>query len=362
MEAWLIDTDFVNYWTASRLVLDGQVLDLFADHATYFRHLTALVGPDAQWRNWSYPPHFLLAIWPLGLLGYLPALAAFLAVTLVAWLLALRAFLGQAWPGPALGTVILAPAVADNLYHAQNGFLTGALMLGGLALRMKRPVLAGVLFGCLTVKPQLGVLLPLLLLVERRCLVIAAAGLTTAALVALSGLLFGWESWHGYLTQTLPYQSRVMTEFSGPYLGMMPTVFGGLRAVNIAPDLALAVHGAVALVALGLAIAALWRCQDAGLRAAVTVMATLVVTPYWLTYDFTVGAAALTLACSWNTGPGAAEARRRGLLVLAALVPVIAVPLWTTGWPVAVLLVLLGFAVVLRTAALPAARLPAAQR
>ena len=29
MEAWLIDTDFVNYWTASRLVLDGQVLDLF---------------------------------------------------------------------------------------------------------------------------------------------------------------------------------------------------------------------------------------------------------------------------------------------------------------------------------------------
>lgn len=358
MDAWLIDKDFANYWTASRLLLDGQVLDLFADHARYFRHLTAQFGPDYQWRNWSYPPHYLLAIWPLGLVGYFPALIGFLSVTLVAYALALRAFVGGAWPGLALGGVIVAPAVWDNLYHAQNGFLTGALMLGGLALRSRRPVLAGVLFGCLTIKPQLGLLLPLLLVLERRWLVIAVATVTTGSLVVLSGVLFGWESWHGYLTQTLPYQSRVMTEFTGPFLGMMPTAFGALRSSGLDPNLALAVQAVVAAPALVVAVFALRRCQDDRLRASVLLMATLVVTPYWLSYDYTIAAAAMAVACGWNSGTTLSEARRRGLIVLAAFAPVVALPLWSLGLPLAVLLVLLGFGLVAHTAIQPMLRHP----
>jgi hypothetical protein len=353
MEAWLIDKDFANYWTAARLLLSGQVLDLFADHASYFRHLTAQFGPDYQWRNWSYPPHYLLAIWPLGLMGYIPALAAFLTVTLLAYLLALRAFVGRAWPGLALSGLILAPAVLHNLHNAQNGFLTGALMLGGLALRTNRPVLAGVLIGCLTIKPQLGVLLPLLLLFERRWLVIAVAALTTLALVGLSAALFGWETWHGYLTQTVPYQSRVMTEFSGLFLGMMPTVFGTLRVLGIDPDLAIIVHGAAAGVALVVAARVLWRCEDARLRAAITIMTTLVITPYWLTYDYTIAAGALLLTCGLSTGSTGVADRRDSLMVLAALVPIVAIPSWSAGLPLAPLLVLLGFGVVLWIAARP---------
>ncbi len=51
MVEWLTHTDFVNYWTASRLVLDGQVLDLFTDQPAYFRHLTEQFGPDYTWRD-----------------------------------------------------------------------------------------------------------------------------------------------------------------------------------------------------------------------------------------------------------------------------------------------------------------------
>jgi arabinofuranan 3-O-arabinosyltransferase len=346
---WLVDKDFANYWIAARLVLGGQVLDLFADHATYFRHLTTAFGPDYQWRNWSYPPHYLLAIWPLGLFGYVPALIGFLAVTLAAYGLALRAFLGRL-PIRVAAALILGPAVYDNIQHAQNGFLTAALMLGALALRLRRPVLAGVLFGCLTVKPQLGVLIPLLLLVERQWLVIGSAALTTVALVALSAALFGWEAWLGYLTETLPYQSQVMTSLEGVFPGMMPTVFGALRVLQVDPDTALAVHGVVAALAVVAAGWVLWRCQDAGLRAAVTLMATLVVVPYWLTYDYTIAAAALLLVHQSITGSDPASVLRRRLLVVAAVTPLAAIPLWMAGAPLTPLLVLLGFGLVLKSA------------
>lgn len=350
MEAWLIDKDFTNYWTAARLLLNGQVLDLFADHATYFRHLTDLFGPGTHWRNWSYPPHYLLAIWPLGFFGYGTAMAGFLGLTLVAYLMALRAFVGPLTTSLAVATAIVLPSVFDNIYHAQNGFLSAALLLGGLALRMERPVLAGVLIGCLTIKPQLGVLLPLLLLIERRWLVIASAALTTAGLVVLSGVLFGWESWHGYVTQTLPYQSRVMTDFTGIFLGMMPTVFGALRVLEFGPQVALAVHAAVAVPVIGLAGWALWRCEDAGLRAALAIITTLVAVPYWLSYDYGIAAAALLLTCNRAEATGVVLWRWRGLLLLAAFMPTLAIPLWLFNAPLTPGLVLLGFALVLQSA------------
>jgi arabinofuranan 3-O-arabinosyltransferase len=350
METWLIDQDFANCWTAARLVLDGHALDLFADHATYFRHLTDTFGPDYPWRNWSYPPHFLLAIWPVGFLGYVPALVVFLAVTLMAYGLALRAFVGRLSTGIVAPALILGPAIMDNIYHAQNGFLTGALMLGGLALRTERPVLAGVLFGCLTIKPQLGLLIPLLLLAERQWRVIASAALTTAALVGLSGAVFGWEAWHGYLAQTLPYQSRVMTEFTGIFLGMMPTVFGALRSLHVEPDIALAAHGAVAVVALFAAGWTLWLRQDPGQRAAVTIMATLVVAPYWLSYDYSIAAAALLLSYQATEHAGTGVARGQSLLLISAFSPLVAIPLWMVGLPLTPLLILIGFWAVLQTA------------
>ena len=46
------------------------------------------------------------------------------------------------------------------------------------------------LFGILTIKPQIGMLLPVILLLERRWLTIASAVVTTAILVVLTSMLF----------------------------------------------------------------------------------------------------------------------------------------------------------------------------
>ena len=69
--------------------------------------------------------------------------------------------------------------------------------MGALALRRTRPVTAGILLGCLTFKPQLGILFPFLLLFERNWTMIASAALTAAALadaqLLRSELTLGWD-------------------------------------------------------------------------------------------------------------------------------------------------------------------------
>jgi hypothetical protein len=61
--------DFANYWIAGKLILGGETADLFGPQPQYFRHLTDAFGRDYPWHNWSYPPHYLLFLWPLGWLA-----------------------------------------------------------------------------------------------------------------------------------------------------------------------------------------------------------------------------------------------------------------------------------------------------
>src|SRR5690349_3156148 len=69
--------DFSNYWQAARLTLEGTQQILF-EPAQYEAYLLAEFGQGVQLLAWSYPPHFLLFIWPLGYLPFAAALAIFL--------------------------------------------------------------------------------------------------------------------------------------------------------------------------------------------------------------------------------------------------------------------------------------------
>lgn len=335
---WLINKDFANYWIAARLVLDGSVQDLFADHATYFRHMQAAFGQDYPWHNWSYPPHYLLLIWPLGLISYLPAMGLFLASTLCLYLLALHAFLRACAPAASvsrLAAIAVLPFLLSNLEHAQNGYLTGSLFLAGLAFRREHPWGAGLCFALLTIKPQLGLILPFLLLAERNYRCILSTLLWTTALIALSALIFGPATWQGYLTETLSYQSTVMTQGTGYFLGMMPSVFGSLRGLGTGSSTALTVHLLLAVPVFAATLFALWRGSDPGQRAILTLTATFLVTPYWLVYDF--GPVAGGLALFILSRP----ARESSVAAVACLIPLMSVPLIAAGLPLAPLMLLL---------------------
>ncbi len=315
--AWS-NRDFANYWIAARMALAGDVTDLFAPQPVYFSHMSAVFGPDYPWHNWSYPPHYLLTVLPVGLLGYKPALVAYLLGTFLILCGSIRLLAPQADHRQFL---LLMPAIVANALAAQNGFFTAALLLCGLAARYERPVLAGVCFGLLTIKPQLGVLLPLLLVFERRWMVFATAAATTLLLVAISVAVFGLSSWRGYLDHVVPYQTSVMREGTGIFLHMMPSMFGSMRSLGFPADPALAAHLPLAVAALGLWIFSLRRLQASGSRAASTVFATFVVVPYTLSYDLVALAA---VAALWPFAGGRpARGALAFFLAAVAVVPIV---------------------------------------
>lgn len=278
------NADFANYWIAAKLVLQGQTPDLFNGHNTYFAHMQAVFGVDYPWHSWSYPPHYLLLIAPFGFVDYLPAAVFFMSTTLLLFLHSLwrTAHDANSWPI----VIWLLPATLCNLILMQNGFLTAALLLYGLSLRNSHPVIAGIAIGILTVKPQLGFLLPILLCFERRWLVILSAALTALAMAGTSTLLFGIESWTGYLAKTLPYQGLVMFHVEGAFPHMIPSFFGSLRSLGLTePEAALRLHVLLAIPILALYLWSLARLRTSQARSMSTVFATFLITPYSVSYD-----------------------------------------------------------------------------
>jgi hypothetical protein len=282
----LVDRDFANYWVAGQMVASGDYLELFSQD-TYFPRLQALFGADYQIRNWGYPPHYLLLISPLGLVGYKTGFVSFLGITLVVFIVAALVFRRAYAPRSDLRVLSLAlfGFVLMMLVTAQNGFLTAAALLFGLAWMRSRPLAAGLAFAVLTVKPQLGLLVPLLLVFDRNWRTFLSATACTTALVGLSVLSFGIESWLAYLTETLAYQRSVMTDWYGIFLRMMPTVFGSVRTLGFSPETAANAQLPVTIAAAGVVLWLLHREGDPLRRALTLTCGTFLLTPYAFNYD-----------------------------------------------------------------------------
>lgn len=308
-----IGRDFVNYWAAGAAVFDGALMQIF-DASLFHPYQERLLGRSFVDHNWSYPPHMLLLIWPLGQLPYLWALAAWSFLGLAVYLWASTA--GRRDAGLLLLALLVAPATYENFAGGQNGFFTAALLIGGLRLLGSRPVLAGILFGILTVKPQLGILLPLALLAARQWQAIAAAGVTAAIMVGTSVLWFGWESWQAYIDLVVPYQAQLMSAGRGVFLTMMPSAYIGLRLVEAEPLIRSGVQVLFALLAATGVCWAFARSKDADLKFAVLAVGTFLAAPYSFTYDMTTVSLAVALIALRGLSEGFLTGERVALTVV----------------------------------------------
>jgi alpha-1,2-mannosyltransferase len=223
--------------------------------------------------------------WPLAFLPYLPGYLVWCGIGMALYLLAAS---DGGRRKQRLYMLAVAPAVWINIFAGQNGFLTSALMIAGLALLGRRPVLSGVCFGLLTIKPQLGLLLPLMLVLTGQWRAIIAAVVTTTALVVATGALFGFTIWPQYVRMVLPVQSEILTQGQGIFTMMMPTVFMNARIAHLPLDVAWALQGAVSLAAVAAVVWTYWRRRDPVLSVALFVTATFLVTPYAFNYDMVV--------------------------------------------------------------------------
>jgi hypothetical protein len=273
--------DFMAFWSAARLALEGRPEAVFDWEAIEAIHRSAVPGLAGILFPWYYPPTFLLAVLPLGLVSYPVALAGFLLTTVGLWAALVRRITAD----PRAWVVIAAmPAALFNLLDGQNGFLTTGLAGFALLLLDKRPWFAGVLIGSLAIKPHLAVLFPLALMASGRWRSFGAAALTVAFIVAASLMAFGWDTAAAFLAY-LPRMRAIADNGWVPW-GLMPSAY------VFALSLGVPTWGAATLQAAVLCFAALcvwraWRCPTAPFeaRAAVLLSASLMVSPYLFSYD-----------------------------------------------------------------------------
>jgi hypothetical protein len=191
------------------------------------------------------------------------------------------------------------PGVLSTVGHGQNAFLTTALFGAAILAWDRRPLLAGVCFGLLTVKPQLGLAIPLALLVSGRGRAIASACATALGLALAALAVFGAATWRGWLTAA-PLARRALEE---DWVGSekMQSAFAAVRLLHGGLGLAYGVHAAVALAAatvLGLVMRrrlADPQAPDVFAQGATLATASLLLSPFLLDYDLML----LALPLAW---------------------------------------------------------------
>ncbi len=333
--------DFMSYWSAARLALDGRPEAAFDGAAiSAIQHQAVPFLPNI-WFPWHYPPIFLLVVAPLGLLPYPAALAAFVLGTAALWAALVRRILPdkRAWIVAAA-----APAGLITLIDGQNAFLTASLAGFALIWLDRRPVAAGILIGLLAVKPHLAVLFPLALFAEARWRSIAAAAVTVLVLAAASLAAFGWGSFAAFLDH-LPITQAMADQGAVPW-GTMPSPYVFALSLGAPVAVARVLQGAAALVAAG-CVWRVWRNRGAAFeaKAATLVAGSLLVSPYLFYYDLTWAALAIAWLAMLGLKTGFYRFEREILLFAwlapALMQPVHALSALQVGFPAVLLLLLL---------------------
>ena len=332
-------SDFVSFWVAAREALFGDPTVAYARET--FEPAQQILFPDGGFFAFFYPPHFQMILLPLGGLPFFGALAVWLTLTyaLVGWVM--TRITGDV--KLTLELAIAFPAAFLNISHGQNAFLTAGLFAASLYYLPTRPVLAGVFFGVLTFKPQLGVLIPVALMAAGQWRVIASAAATTLALALASALLLGVDVWTAFLAQTKD-ATDVLEQGSVGFAKMI-SVYSGLRAVGLGHMLAMSAHIVVSLAVVTV-VWQVWRQKASashGLKCAVLIVGALIVTPFGLNYDLYLlaPAAAFFLATvSWSEMDGL----ERNSLIAGFFLPLTVLFTMTEGYSLAPWIVILVFA------------------
>ena len=267
------------FWGWSKFIhVVSPASAIYVPHLLYaFEH--GIVGMPRSPMPFAYPPSLLLLIWPLALVAPVTAWALWLGASLAVYVWACWQ---RPWGVSAAALGLVAPSTVAAVYAAQTSLLAAALMIGGCRLLGRRPVLAGVLFGLLTVKPQYGMLVPVALVSARQWRSVMAATATAALLVLSSGAVFGWTAWTR-LPMALAALARLVARFR-VFDQYSITVTSGLRLLGAGPMVT--TLGQVAAAA-GTAVA-VWFCFRRGvtpLGCAALMVGAFLVTPYAQYYD-----------------------------------------------------------------------------
>ena len=305
--------DFLNEWTGGWIVRAGDRARLY-DHAYFdaIQHDARLVGFRLRADSYApmvYPPVYYLAVSPLSELPYREAAWLWVALTLACFATSVALLVyelgNDALPdghAPAslrriVALVGLPLAVsfmpfAENLVSGQKATLWLAILtIAFVALRRGHAAVAGAVFGLLAVKPQLALVVPLVLLAKGEWRFALGAAVTATLAVAAS-LAMGWDlavAYARFAADTADFIRR-----QPAYLHRLHGLYGFFTLLAGDPTTAVRVATVVAGAGVVWLVARLVRGpldvrsprfleQYAGL-----VVATVLLSPHILTYDLTL--------------------------------------------------------------------------
>jgi hypothetical protein len=308
--------DFVNFWSGAFLAMHGRALEVY-DFLAFHAFEQSVTGPAIDLYHYSYPPVLLLLTLPLAFFPYVPALGVWLGATWYGFYRALNTTGYEA----ALLLSLATPALFVNALGGQNGAFTAALLGGGLVLLDRRPIVAGVLFGCLVYKPHLALMLPFALIAGRRWSTVVTTGATAVLLVAASAALFGVQCWIDYAHNVQLLRVAILEDGAGVWHRMV-SVFVFARRFGAGVQTAYAVQAVFAGLAAIVVARSWWRDDATPIRNALVIMGTCLATPYLQDYDLVMSAFVVV----WLKQAGEQEERVPKVAIVAAMAAMLLVP------------------------------------
>lgn len=338
--------DFVAFYSAAEVAAQNGAAATY-DPAVMLplQKSYGLLPEDYGWLPYSYPPPYLFAIFWLPLLPLHLAATLFVAASFALFFLAVRPLLADR---DDLIVLLAAPVVWVNAWHGQNAFLTVALAVFAYRWLRVRQVRAGLALAVLTVKPHLGLLWPVVLLMKGRWVAIGVALAGALSLAGLALALYGADAWRDFVALGLAGIHANLSTGELP-ISMVSSPYAWLLLLGVPDRIAMAVHLAAALIALAVLIRLLQLGTPYRYAMAYLFTATLFVTPHNFPYDWMFVLIGLLIV--WQ------ETRRTGFLpyelvglIIGYLAPFVIQSLRYVDLPIAAPTLLLVVAVVARRA------------
>lgn len=189
-----VGRDFVYFYAAAKAVANNTVLDLYSGGLA--SEINSDVIPELgkstidKW-PFLYPPHYLLLLAPLALFPYYYALSVWHLFSLFVAGFACY----QCWKvrGVLWLITILNINVLICLIMGQNAVIFASLTAIGVAHIKKNPLIAGICFSIVSMKPHFAILIPLALIFGKYWRALLYTALGTLFLMLTSSAIFGWD-------------------------------------------------------------------------------------------------------------------------------------------------------------------------
>jgi hypothetical protein len=318
-------TDFLHFYTLGSLATEHRGADLYDMNAQ--AALAAQRVPEAAGIRYLplYPPQVSLVFAPLAGLSYAWALsvwwifsAAIYGVCCYTIWRACPHLRDQGWTVALLA--VASPAFVHLIWWGQTSALALACFtLMFFLLRDRHEFLAGLAFGCLIFKPQLGLAAAIVFLSIRAWRMLLGAVLSSALQLS-AGLFY-------YGMGPLRQWGRMLLNLRALLAELEPKLYQthSLRTfwTMMVPfdDLAFGLYILGAIIVLGLTVA-VWKRQSTPLvlRFSCLLLSTALVAPHLTVYDLVILAPAFLLLSDWIVDQKFMSASNLGLATLLYLI------------------------------------------